>query len=168
MMYRFHIAEMTIHVEFSEPVLAHLKKHFQNTDISAEAGGQLFASIYSDGSHWFVSCATGPRPSDRRSRFFFRPDRRLEQREIWAEFEKGNHYVGDWHTHAERYPKPSSSDSKSMTEMVRKSTHQLPGFLMVIVGTIPPPIGIWISIHSTQKPEYPLQPFLTNERSEFQ
>ena len=156
MIYRFQIGDTTMTVEFSDPVLAHFRKHAQNSDRSPEAGGQLFAQITGDGNHWLVSCATGPRPSDQRSRFFFKPDRRTEQREIHAEFELGNHYVGDWHTHPEPSPQPSASDTRSMAEIVQKSTHQLPGFLMVIIGTHTPPEGIWISMHSRRRTAYPL------------
>lgn len=156
MIYRFQIGEITMTIEFSQAVIAHLRKHAQISPNSPEAGGQLFAKVSLDGTHWLVSVATGPRPTDKRSRFFFKPNRRSEQREINAEFEKGNHYVGDWHTHPQQLPQPSASDTGSMVEMVQKSTHQLPGFLMVIVGTTAPPEGLWISMHSSRKIAYPL------------
>ena len=156
MIYRFRIEDPGVIVEFSQSVLAHFNRNAQSSPNSPEAGGQLFAQITEDGNHWFVSSATGPRPNDKRSRFFFKPNRRSEQREIHAEFEKGNHYVGDWHTHPQQSPQPSARDISSMAEMVQKSTHQLLGFLMVVVGTHPPPEGIWISMHSSRGTAYPL------------
>jgi len=158
MIYRFKIDNTILTVELSDPVLAHFHKHAQHSDGSPEAGGQLFANITKDGSHWFVSSATGPRSSDKRSRFLFRPDRRIEQREIRAEFEQGKHYVGDWHTHPQQTPQPSVSDTRSMGEIFEKSIHQLPGILMIIVGTHPPPEGIWVSMHSSQGAAQPLPP----------
>jgi len=81
------------------------------------------------------------------SRFGFRPNRKAEQQEIVERFTAGLHYVGDWHTHPESSPKPSSTDLSSMNDMVSASRHELPGFLMMIVGTRPGPSGIWLSIH---------------------
>lgn len=157
MIYRFKIDNTILTVELSDSVLAHLNKHAQHTDESPEAGGQLFANITNNGSHWFVSSATGPRPSDKRSRFFFKPDRRLERREIHAEFEQGRNYIGDWHTHPQQTPQPSASDTRSMREIFEKSIHQLPGILMIIIGTHPPPDGVWISMHSNQGTSLPLE-----------
>lgn len=156
MIYRFKIDNTILTVELSDSVLAHFNKQAQQTPESPEAGGQLFANITKDGSHWFVSSATGPRPSDHRSRFMFNPDRRIERREIHAEFEHGRHYVGDWHTHPQQSPEPSASDVRSMAEIFEKSIHQLPSILMVIVGTYQPPEGLWISMHSSQGTALPL------------
>lgn len=157
MIYRFKIDNTVLTVELSDLVLAHFNKYAQHSDGSPEAGGQLFAKITKDGRHWFVSNATGPRPSDQRSRFFFNPDRRVERREIQDEYEQGKHYVGDWHTHPQRSPQPSPSDTLSMAEIFGKSMHQLPGVLMIIVGIHPPPEGIWISMHSSKGSALPLR-----------
>ena len=42
---------------------------------------------------------------------------------------KGLHFVGDWHTHPEAVPTPSSSDIRTIKEAVAKSRHHLHGFL---------------------------------------
>ncbi|WP_158253180.1 Mov34/MPN/PAD-1 family protein [Marinobacter maroccanus] len=156
MIYRFKIHNIILTVELSDSVLAHFNQHAQHSDASPEAGGQLFANITEEGCHWFVSSATGPRPSDHRSRFFFNPDRRIERREIKDEYEQGKHYVGDWHTHPQQSPQPSASDTRSMGEIFEKSIHQLPGILMIIVGTHPPPDGVWVSMHSSLGMALPL------------
>ena len=56
------------------------------------------------------------------------------------------HYVGDWHTHPEPQPRPSGTDTRSFWDMFRKSRHQLAGFVMIIVGTIAPPAGLFVGI----------------------
>src|SRR3546814_8042190 len=76
---------------------------------------------------------------DRRTRTSYIPDRRAEQAEIFDRHARGLHYVGDWHTHPERYPQPSSPDAQSIAECVAKSTHQLNGFVLIIVGQAEPP-----------------------------
>lgn len=126
-------------------VLLHVSHHRQTSCWRREAGGQLFARIHWD--EWSVEQATGPRQSDFRRRFGFHPNRKAEQHEIVERFSAGLHYIGDWHTHPESSPKPSSTDLSSMKDMVRASRHELPGFLMMIVGTRPGRSGIWLSIH---------------------
>jgi hypothetical protein len=55
--------------------------------------------------------------------------------------------VGDWHTHPEALPGPSGLDIASISDSVRKSTHALNGFLLVIVGQAEPPDGLLVSVH---------------------
>ncbi|MGZ8416477.1 MAG: Mov34/MPN/PAD-1 family protein [Methyloceanibacter sp.] len=102
------------------------------------------------GPRWSVTPAaraTGPRLTDRRTRCSFRPNRPSERREIECFFDKGLHYLGDWHTHPQARPRPSGTDIESMSEMVRQSRYELEGFLMVIVGTSELPEGLWVSLH---------------------
>lgn len=128
-------------------MIEHVSRHRQTAWWKREAGGQLFARV--NGDEWHIEEATGPRRSDVRSRFGFRPNRRAEQREILERFASGLHYVGDWHTHPEPVPTPSPTDISSMQEMVAASNHELTGFLMLIVGTAVGGIGLWTSIHHT-------------------
>lgn len=134
---------LIMHIE--QTVLTHLYVNAQHKFWSREAGGQLFASINND--RWVIAKATGPRPTDFRSRFAFRPDRKAENTEILALFQEGLHYVGDWHTHPQDVPSPSHTDICNITETVQASEHSLPGFLMAIVGRIPATDGLWLSFH---------------------
>jgi integrative and conjugative element protein (TIGR02256 family) len=132
-------------VEIAAPVVRRLHRYRQNRWWKREAGGQLFARI--EGAHWSIVEATGPRKSDRRTRFGFVPDRTAEQAEIQDRFAKALHYVGDWHTHPEPRANPSEEDRTSMARMVAASSFQLPGLLMLIVGTEPTSDGLWLSLH---------------------
>ena len=144
-------------------VIEHVERHRQNTCWRREAGGQLFGQIGDEG--WRVVVATGPRRSDLRSRFGFVADRRAEQREIDQLFANGLHYVGDWHTHPQEMPRPSSTDLTSMQKMVSASRHELPGFLMLIVGTLQSLEGLWLSFHpssgATERIELDMAPIAT-------
>lgn len=132
-------------IHFEPAALAHFAQHRQLRLWHREAGGQLFARI--DGQRIVVSEATAPSPNDRRGRFFFAPDRACEQAEIDAMFARDLHYIGDWHTHPERRPTPSSRDHKTMSSRVRLSRHHLAGFVFVIVGQLPPPCGLTVIVH---------------------
>jgi integrative and conjugative element protein (TIGR02256 family) len=129
-------------------VLNHFIKHQQRNRDSLEAGGQLFAKF----SEQFVTISkvTGPRAADRRSRYSYVPDRREEQKEIYEMHRKGFNFVGDWHTHSEAVPTPSSSDVRTINEAVAKSQHHLHGFVMVIVGTGRFPAALHISVNTAR------------------
>ena len=128
----------------ARPVIAHLDRYRQRRDTSREAGGQLFARFMDRTVR--VERATGPRSTDRRSRWSFLPDRLAERREVKRLFRIGLNYVGDWHTHPERVPRPSGTDVDSVTEMFRKSRHRLAGFVIVIRGTACLPEGLFVGI----------------------
>ena len=145
-MLNFRLGASGQSLTISDEVLNHFSKHRQRRCWSREAGGQLFAEI--KGVDIVIAHATGPRRGDSRSRFTYRPNRRLEQREIDRYFAQGLHYVGDWHTHPEPRAVPSSEDLRSMRECVRKSRHRLNSFVLVIAGTAEVPSGLHISLHT--------------------
>jgi len=91
--------------------------------------------------------ATGPRLTDRRSRNSYQPDTRSEQREIVDRHRKGLHFVGDWHTHPVPRPSPSDMDLASIADCVKRSTHDLGGFILLIIGTASFPEGLNCSVH---------------------
>jgi hypothetical protein len=101
---------------------------------------------------------------DRRSRYSYRPNPAAEQREIYDMHAVGLHYVGDWHTHPEPVAQSSGIDNFNMTDCVAKSQHELPSFLMVIVGTSHLPDCLHVSLvpaHSSvvlQREQSPLAP----------
>jgi len=125
--------------------LATLDRYRQTRWYHLEAGGQLFARIYE--REVVVEVASPPKRSDRRGRAFFKPSRRCEQIEIDEMHTCGFHYVGDWHSHPEDVPTPSKKDIQSIGAAVRKSDHDLGGFLLLIVGRRPGQRGIHLSIH---------------------
>jgi integrative and conjugative element protein (TIGR02256 family) len=140
----FAVGPVSVRIQ-AEP-LATFDAHRQRRFFHREAGGQLFARVR--GSDWEIITATGLRAKDRRSRFSFRPHRKSEQDEVFEQHKRGLDYVGDWHTHPEDTPTPSPDDLTSIAELVRRSTHHLPGFLLLIVGRKPFPEGLWASFHS--------------------
>lgn len=126
----------------SDQVLVHFRRRRQMTPLAPESGGQLFARFGS--SVIQIERATGPRRSDRSSPYSFRPNRRAERREIGRLFGSGLHFVGDWHTHHQVHPRPSRSDEDSILQEFESSRHELPCFVLVIVGTAPPPRGLFV------------------------
>ena len=115
-MIAYPIGESSKVLLFRAEVIARFERYQQLRWWQREAGGQLFARFREDTID--VVEATGPRRSDRRSRYNYEPDRQAEQREIDERFSLGLHFVGDWHTHPEDYPRPSAVDLRSTAEGV--------------------------------------------------
>jgi integrative and conjugative element protein (TIGR02256 family) len=114
-----------------------------------EAGGQLFGRLIDN--RLSVELATGPRPTDIRTRYSYKPDRRAEQAEIDRYHREGLLFLGDWHTHPEPQPSPSQQDLQSIREAFKESTHHLNGLLLVIAGTQEPPLGLYVAVHSDRE-----------------
>lgn len=134
-----------ITIIFSPEIIKHFYQHRQIRR-HYEVGGQLFARFLSTGEVQ-IDKITGPRKTDSKLRNFFKPNKHIEQQEINSLFRDGYHYVGDWHTHSENYPTPSSADLHNIGNIFRKSRHSLSHFLLVIVGRAEAPEGLYVGIH---------------------
>lgn len=132
-------------VSLADGVLDHFARHRQTRFWHSEAGGLLFARLGAGVVN--IEAVTGPRRSDRRSRYSYAGDRTSEQGEIDVHHAAGLHYVGDWHTHPEDRPSPSGRDLLTMASRVTESRHLLTGFLFVIVGRAPAPDGLAVLVH---------------------
>lgn len=129
---------------FTEDVVNLLLEYRQHRFLQLEAGGQLFAKI--EDSVCTVSVATRPKKTDRRGMFFFWGNRKEQQDDIVHYFNKGLHFIGDWHSHPQTNPAPSYTDLMSMKECFNQSTHELNYFVYAIVGKTLDPKKIWIGI----------------------
>jgi len=132
-------------VVITDVVLQHFLRYQQLRSNQTEAGGQLFGRIHDQTI--MIEEATGPRRSDKRTRYSYIPDRRAEQREIDDRFSDGLHFLGDWHTHPEPIPNPSGIDLNNMRECVKKSRRAVSGFLLIIVGSDSLPRALHASLH---------------------
>jgi integrative and conjugative element protein (TIGR02256 family) len=147
-MLTYTLNESNLSIILTDNVLNHFERHRQVRFWDKEAGGQLFARF--EHNRTLIQEVTGSRPTDKRSRHSYRPDRLAEQREILEMFDKNFHYVGDWHTHPSPVPSPSGTDVFNISSCVASSEHELNGFLMIIVGTNPFPEGLRISLHTAE------------------
>ena len=60
---------------------------------------------------------------------------------------RGQHFLGEWHTHPQSDPTPSACDLQSMAELFVRSVHELNFFVMIIVGNSTPDLSLWVSLH---------------------
>ena len=142
----YRIGDSDQQLSITPAVLNHIAEHQQTSSHAPEAGGQLFARITEPCIT--ILRATGPRPTDRRTRYGYVPDRKKEQQEINDMFQAGLLFIGDWHTHSETVPTPSRSDLHSITNIFKGSRHHLPAFLLLVAGTESFPLGLHLSFHS--------------------
>lgn len=113
-------------------VLRHVAKHRQRGPWSTEAGGQLFGTI--DPNNICVVDVAGPYAGDERLRYRYRSNPVAAQRAIDEHSKRGLLYLGEWHTHAEDYPRASGLDNDAMCRLIVNSRLNSNGLLMMIVG----------------------------------
>lgn len=133
----------------SSNVLKFFRKHIQVRSNTPESGGILLAK-FSLPQIKIVS-ATEPGPHDKRQRCLFISDLRQRKNVVSKSFRKGLHFVGEWHTHPQNTPAPSTIDMQSMSDLFIKSSHELNFFVMIIVGNTTDELSLWISLHDAQE-----------------
>lgn len=119
------------------PEVTKLLKEFRQTGLRWESGGVLLGRHLIEGNDIIVDHATKPMFGDRRHRFSFFRARRRHQREINRQWRISNGtctYLGEWHTHPEPSPTPSSVDLKTWHRKLEKDTYSEVLFFL-IVGT---------------------------------
>lgn len=100
---------------------------------SKEAGGILLG--YRRGPHLEVLGVTMPHPNDVRGRHHFQRKDAAHQTIATAQWHESDghiHYLGEWHTHPEPDPTPSSIDRREWKKLATIQSHPL---LFIIVGT---------------------------------
>lgn len=107
-------------------------RHRQTTHRSPEAGGQLFGAVCP--TEVSVLAVTGPYARDDSGRYRYRSDPVAAQTAIDEQARAGRLYLGEWHTHAEKHPRPSGSDVEAMRALLARSRLNANSALLVIVG----------------------------------
>jgi integrative and conjugative element protein (TIGR02256 family) len=120
-------------VLIEEKALQVLARHRQLHQDAPESGGILLG--YRRGNHLHVTEATAPLVSDQASRTrFFRSAAPHQQAALarWRESGGTMDYLGEWHTHPEHHPTPSTIDKRGWIRICGK--RRIP-MLFVIAGT---------------------------------
>lgn len=141
---RYALAPGNPGIVLTEATLRSILHYRQKGIWAREAGGQLFATF--EGAETIIHAATKPSRLDLRTRLGFKPNLKQQRSEIEANYKKGLHYVGSWHSHPEPIPVPSALDCASMITNFLRSSHDLKGLIMIIVGTAPLPRGVFVAL----------------------
>ncbi|MGO4812143.1 Mov34/MPN/PAD-1 family protein [Cupriavidus sp. 2MCAB6] len=114
-------------------VLENLLKFRQLAPSSHEAGGILMG--FRRGSHVHVAAISSPQPGDQQHRFGFHRQARAHQRiavRHWNAQQQTMDYLGEWHTHPEIRPSPSSIDTHEWRRLCAGKSVPM---IFLIVGT---------------------------------
>ncbi len=101
-----------------------------------ESGGIILGRIMPD-QHVIIDELTHPSPKDKRGWFRFERDRGTAQEIInnrWTETNGERIYLGEWHTHNEKKPRPSGRDLKMIHNQLKTSKMEIDFLLLLIIG----------------------------------
>lgn len=117
---------------------------FKQTESNLESGGFLIGSIHKDGSTIDINDYTTPLAEDKRFRLWF--NRSKNHNDIlYDKWEKSNYtklYLGEWHTHPQKYPTPSNTDIATWHKLLVKSRTESKIIVFIIVGLNA--LNIWV------------------------
>ncbi len=120
-----------------------MQAYIQHASDAAEAGGVLLGRHLRDSSAIIVDAVTRPMDGARRAHARFHRSQRRHQAAIdtaWVESEGTCTYLGEWHTHPESIPTPSSVDRADWQRRLLHDRYIEPLFF-VIIGTAA--VGVW-------------------------
>ncbi len=109
----------------------------QHKPDDAEAGGVLLGRRIRGAHDVVVDQVTVPMQGDERSRYGFHRDAEAHQREVdlaWQTSGGACSYLGEWHTHPEPVPTPSSIDLNDWSRRLQNDTFDGDALYFVIVG----------------------------------
>jgi integrative and conjugative element protein (TIGR02256 family) len=124
--------------------IENMLSYAQDTIEKDEAGGVILGRFIKDSNNIVIDVNTEPMKGDIRTRTRFKRGKKRHQEiidKIWEESEGTCNYIGEWHTHPEENPSPSSTDIKSWTKILRNDYFSSKYLYFIIVGT--KSIGIW-------------------------
>ena len=131
-MAKFNFPSCEIEVEFTPETVEKLSQ-FRQLPGRNEAGGFLFTTdLYS--IPILVEEISTPSPKDKKFRMRFIPHKQSAQKIIDDMFKRGFHYIGDWHTHPQKTPKPSWTDITTIKDVFIKSNHGLRYIIMLVLS----------------------------------
>lgn len=130
-------------VIFASSVLEVMNRHMQTKSNAPEQGGILLGRVYEN--KFVVEKISTPTELDKCSRYNFERHRLSAQLVINYEFFNSNGqimYLGEWHTHPEDFPTPSSVDRKMIKSQLANNKIYVSCLILVIKGRKKTFVGI--------------------------
>lgn len=140
------------YVKITEDVLKIIEKYKQFDKASNEAGGVLVGRFISNSNNIVIDYISTPMKDDIRQRRFFNRKRKEHQAFVdkyWDESIGAFNYIGEWHTHPESIPRPSSIDKCEWKRILREAKYDSDYLLFCIVGL--DSIKLWQGITSSME-----------------
>lgn len=124
------------YIILSENVVNRISHYKQNEPTAHEAGGILLGKVFDDTI--YIDAISEPSSEDESGRNYFYRNVEKAQNIVeyaWRESNGERIYLGEWHTHPEKVPKPSIDDKKLIANMLEHSKMEIDFLIMVIAGT---------------------------------
>lgn len=137
-------------IEIKQSVIESLRNYSQLHISDKEAGGVLMGRALIN-NNFIISANSEPQSRDTRLRCFFQKNKHDHQKIVdsyWKASKGYINYLGEWHTHPESCPKPSSLDLEGWKYNLDLNKNEIFAHVFIIVGTLE--IGIWLGIKITK------------------
>ncbi len=124
-------------LELPDEVLQRMIEITSELGFHEESGGILLGSKDISNKRYLVKDFTCPGPDDERSPWYFirKKDPSNEAiRKAWEESDGTVNYLGEWHTHDEDMPNPSSTDKNLVREVIEDKSSLYEDVFMLIIG----------------------------------
>jgi integrative and conjugative element protein (TIGR02256 family) len=131
MIYKFGYSQ----VVFTKEVVKTFESYKQINKHQHESGGILLGKVYKD--FILVDSVSEPSSEDKSGRFYFFRNVEKAQRIIedaWNNSQGERIYLGEWHTHPETNPTPSTDDRKLLNNLFKDTRMEIDFLLMTIIG----------------------------------
>ncbi len=138
-------------VDLLSNALNEMLKWQQNENIKPESCGFLLGYKNQKTNNITISKITSPGKKDYRTKFFCKLIDIIHFNTIKSEQEKGNYYMGVWHTHPQNIPIPSTIDWKDWYEVLEKDRTGSEYAFFIIIGT--EQFRIWVGDYKSKKIE---------------
>ena len=133
-----HVSDWTLPdgsvlLNFSDDVCGVFERNLQVSDLP-ESGGVLLGTVHERGL--LVTVATIPTRLDRQLRHLFERlpfGHRAVANRLWRSTGGTTRYIGEWHTHPQDIPTPSTTDLEEWRKLANMRADKRP-LLAVIVG----------------------------------
>lgn len=126
-------------LKITQEALKMMISFVQNEDRKLEAGGVLLGRFIKDTKNIVIDEISVPQKNDKRERCFFFKNHQEHQKimiDKWKASKGTCTYIGEWHTHPEKYPIPSLIDKQTWQKLVQKAVFHNNSLFFIIVGIV--------------------------------
>lgn len=110
---------------------------YRPEDYKYENGGVLLGKYSKKNNTYIITNVSTTSSKDRKGRYFFIRSKKQAQiiiDKLWKDSKGEINYLGEWHTHDEKYPTPSWTDQKLVKQMINNKNIEIENVFMLILG----------------------------------
>jgi integrative and conjugative element protein (TIGR02256 family) len=126
-------------IEFGDDAIQMMHSYRQISSRSSESGGMLLGRLIDNNRDVVIDHVTVPINEDKKWRFFFFRKKEPAQKiveQVWSDSKAVTNYLGEWHSHPEDVPSPSTVDLAEWHRITQSAKYEQDFLLFVIVGRV--------------------------------